>query len=181
MVKPVAQRLFFALWPEPEIAQQFWQLAGSLVPKGIGRRLPAEHIHLTLAFLGSVDTAAQQCLMQAADLVHAEPFELALDLPGHFPRPQVVWLGTHHVPLAIQVLQSKLVSQLTLQCAYKHEARPFVPHVTLWRKVKRVDLPSFVEPITWPVSHFVLARSRTLPSGADYDVLKTWPLGNQAG
>jgi 2'-5' RNA ligase len=57
-----------------------------------------------------------------------------------------------------------------------------MPHVTLWRKVKRVAaLPPLPHPITWPVSRFVLARSRTLPSGADYAVLRAWPLARQGG
>lgn len=176
MAEPQAQRLFFALWPEPETAHRIWRATANLVPKGVGRRLPAEHIHLTLAFLGTRDDADQQCLMQAADRVHAEGFDLTLEQPGHFPRPQVVWLGLTSIPPALQELQTKLVNQLTQECGYEPEARPFLPHVTLWRKVKRAALPTLSDPITWPVSHFVLARSRTLPSGAEYAVLQTWPL-----
>lgn len=172
----MAQRLFFALWPEPETAQQIWRAAAELVPKGVGRRLPAEHIHLTLAFLGALDEAGQHCVIQAANQVHGEAFDLSLDQTGHFPRPQVVWLGASQMPPALQALYTKLVSQLTQQCGYAPEARSFVPHITLWRKVKRVSLPPLPESITWPVSRFVLARSRTLPTGAEYSILQSWPL-----
>lgn len=176
LANPVAQRLFFALWPAPETARQIWQAAATLVPTGVGRRLPPEHIHLTLAFLGSLDEAGQQCLIQVADQVHGERFELSLDQTGHFPRPQVVWMGTSQIPPALLALHKMLVSQLTQQCGYTPEARPFVPHMTLWRKVKRVSLPALPAPISWPVSRFVLACSRTLPGGAEYSIVQSWPL-----
>ena len=176
MDKPVSQRLFFALWPEPETAQAIWRAAGSLVPKGVGRRLPPEHIHLTLAFLGSIDAAHQACFRQAAERVQSTGFTLQLDEAGHFPRPQVVWLGTSQMPAALQNLQANLVSELMRQCGFEPEARPFVPHMTLWRKVRRVNLPEMLPPIIWPVSRFVLASSRTLPTGAQYSIVQEWPL-----
>jgi 2'-5' RNA ligase len=173
--------LFFALWPEPETAQAIWQATRSLVPKGVGRRLVPAHIHLTLAFLGSLNEAQERCVRQVADRVPGAPFTLELDQAGHFPRPQVVWLGTRQMPTALQGLQSKLVSQLIQSCDYEPEARPFVPHITLWRKVRRVSLPETIAAIPWPVSHFVLARSRTLPSGAEYSIVQEWPLLDKSG
>lgn len=178
MDKPVSQRLFFALWPEPETAEAIWQATTHLVPKGVGRRLPPEHIHLTLAFLGSIDEAQQRCVMQAANSVQGECFLFNLDEAGHFPRPQVVWLGTTQMPNALQSLQTKLVTELIRQCGFEPETRPFVPHLTLWRKVKRVSLPAMSTPVVWPVSRFVLASSRTLPSGAEYSIVQAWPLSS---
>jgi 2'-5' RNA ligase len=179
--KPAAQRLFFALWPEPETARAIWQATAHLLPKGVGRRLPPEHIHLTLAFLGSVEEVQQQCLTRAADAVQGESFTLQLDEAGHFPRPQVVWLGTSQMPVALRTLQTKLVSELIRQCQFEPEARPFVPHLTIWRKVKRVSLPETMAPVSWPVSRFVLARSRTLPTGAEYSIIQAWPLSPATG
>lgn len=151
------------------------------MPKGTGRRLPPAHIHLTLAFLGSVDHARQDCYVQAAARVQGTGFTLHFDEAGHFPRPQVVWLGTSHMPKALQALQEDLVSVLMQQCGFEPEVRPFVPHLTLWRKVKRIKLPVQLESIPWQVSRFVLARSRTLPSGAEYTIVKEWPLSSHAG
>lgn len=176
MDKGISQRLFFALWPEPETARAIWAAAGQLVPKGVGRRLSPEHIHLTLAFLGSIDEPQQQCIRQAAARVQSQAFSLRLDEAGHFPRPQVVWLGTSQMPLALQELQFQLVSQLIQHCGFEPESRPFLPHLTVWRKVKRLTLPDTLTPIDWPVSRFVLASSRTLPTGAEYAIVEAWPL-----
>lgn len=170
------RRLFFALWPDSETARRIWRMAADLVPDGKGRRLPPQHLHLTLAFLGMIDEAAQQCHIQAASQVHAESFDIALDQLGHFIQPQVVWLGTGQVSPVLLDLQKKLVSRLTEDCHYRPESRPFMPHMTVWRKVKRMTLPSVSMPITWRVSRFVLASSRTLATGAEYTVLQSWPL-----
>jgi len=174
--KPISQRLFFALWPEPDLARSIWQATEKLVPRGMGRRLPPQHLHLTLAFLGSISQKQQDCMVRAAAQIQGESFTLALDKAGHFPRPQVVWFGMQFMPPPLQALQKKLVSQLTQDCAYQPEARPYVPHMTLWRKVRQLQLPDTAPSLQWAVNRFVLARSRTLTSGAEYSVIQEWPL-----
>lgn len=171
-----ATRLFFALWPEPETARHIWQATAGLVPRGVGRRLPPEHIHITLAFLGTVGEARQACMEGAAGKITGQPFDLLLDQPGHFPRPQVVWLGVSELPEALQAMQQKLVCQLTKECDYEPEQRAFVPHITLWRKVKRIEIVTNMPPIVWNVRRFVLAASQTLPTGAQYSIVREWPL-----
>lgn len=180
MDKPVAQRFFFALWPEPELAHTIWQATADLVPKGTGRRLVPEQLHITLAFLGQLEETHLACMTDAAGHVQGESFTLDLDEAGHFPRPQVVWVGASRVPVALQALQFQLVTQLNRQCGYQPEARAFLPHITLWRKVRRVTLPEQKPSLAWPVNRFVLARSRTLPSGAEYALVQEWPL-NESG
>lgn len=175
MAEP-ATRLFFALWPDADTARTIWQASAGLVPRGVGRRLPPEHLHITLAFLGSLKPEQQACMAAAAETVHGEPFTLQLDQPGHFPRPQVVWLGTQVIPKALLRLQELLVLRLTNSCGYQPEQRAFVPHLTLWRKVKRVEIPQNMPPIAWNVQRFVLASSQTFPTGAQYSIVREWPL-----
>lgn len=176
MDKTTSQRLFFALWPEPELANTIWQATTKLVPKGLGRRLPPHHLHLTLAFLGSISQEQQDCMVRAVEQIQSEPFTLVLDKPGHFPRPQVVWCGIQHIPDQLKILQLKLVSKLTQICDYQPESRPFLPHMTLWRKIRQCDLPKSIDLIQWKVNRFVLARSLTMPKGAEYSIVREWPL-----
>ena len=49
-------------------------------------------------------------------------------------------------------------------------------YATLARKARRARLPDSIEPIQWPISSFALVESKTLPTGAEYSVLRTWPL-----
>jgi RNA 2',3'-cyclic 3'-phosphodiesterase len=169
-------RLFFALWPEAEVAEAIYRASKALVPAHIGRRLPPTHLHLTLAFLGHITTEQLQCMLPVAEALHAEAFTVQLDAIGHFPRPQVVWLGVKTPPLALQHLQQQLVRDLAQHCGYQPESRAFVAHMTLWRKVKQMRLPQTITPIEWPVTRIVLASSHTLPDGAEYSIMQEWPL-----
>lgn len=157
------------------MAQVIWSATADWVPAG-GRHLSPDQLHITLAFLGSIDETQQQCMRQAASAVSGQRFTLQLDQAGHFPRPQVVWLGASHTPSALQQLQTKLVGQLIRECGFEPETRPFVPHITAWRKVKRVRLPEQIPVLDWPIYRFVLAASRTLPTGAEYSIVQEWPL-----
>src|ERR1700755_932085 len=57
-----------------------------------------EKLHITLKFLGDVESARIERLSSAAARAVAsiEPFELTIDEPGSFPphgQPRVLWLG----------------------------------------------------------------------------------------
>lgn len=169
-------RLFFALWPEPDIAQSIYHASAALVPEHRGRRILPEQLHLTLAFLGSIETERLACVKNVADKLTGNTFRLSFDTPGFFPKPQVVWLGMQEIPPALQVLQAHLTLGLQQTCELQLDTRPYVPHLTLWRKVKQVDLPSGISPVMWPVRRFVLAASRTYAEGAHYQILQEWPL-----
>lgn len=169
-------RLFFALWPEADVAETIYRATQALLPAHTGRRLPPTHLHLTLVFLGHITTEQLQCMLPVAEALHAEAFSLQLDEVGHFPKPQVVWLGVKTQPLALQHLQQQLVRDLAQHCNYQPESRAFVAHMTLWRKVKRLELPAHLTALDWPVNRFVLAASRTVETGAEYSILREWPL-----
>jgi len=175
LIDQPAQRLFFALWPDPETAGSLARVSAGLVSQR-GRHLAAPQLHLTLAFLGAANAEQQACYRRSADTVRGRSFSLEMDRCGHFPRPQVVWLGPSHIPAALADLQQTLVRELAGHCGYVPESRAFAPHLTVWRKVRRFTAPTAFASTPWPVSEFVLAGSRTLPTGAEYTVLQRWPL-----
>ncbi len=169
-------RLFFALWPQAELADTIYHSTHSLVSAHIGRRVAPAQLHLTLAFLGHLSAEQLQCMLPVAEALRAEAFTVQLDAVGHFPKPQVLWLGSTTPALALQNIQQQLVHDLTQHCDYQPESRAFLPHMTLWRKVKQIELPRYFAPLIWPVNKFVLAASRTLTTGAEYSILREWPL-----
>jgi len=79
-------RLFFALWPPRESAQALARWAAALQ----GKAIPAEKIHLTLAFLGGVEP---QKAIAAARQVRGEPFDLPLDTAKYWRDSHIVWAG----------------------------------------------------------------------------------------
>lgn len=169
------QRLFFALWPEPGLQERLHRLGGAAVRKGDGRRVAAEKLHLTLCFLGGVDGGTRRCLEGQAGTVQAPPFTLVLDRLGYFPRPRVVWLGASAVPEPLPSLVQQLRDGQR-RCGLEPERRPFQAHLTLARKARRGPAVNEMEPLVWPVERFALVASRTLPEGAQYEVLREWPL-----
>lgn len=58
---------------------------------------------------------------------------------------------------------------------------PFVPHVTLLRKVPRAEPLPAMGAIVWPVSGWVLMESRLSEAGASYRRLAGWPLALPGG
>lgn len=177
------QRLFLALWPDPSLRVAIVAATRDYLPVHAGRRVAPANLHLTLAFLGSVDAGQQACIEAAAAAVadnRPASFALRLDCLGFWPRPQVLWLGASQTPPALSELVARLNAALPA-CGYQPESRPYVAHMTLMRKLRRGPPASCLSaPVDWPVHDFVLVVSRTLPEGASYTVLARWPLAGPA-
>lgn len=163
-------RLFFALWPTPALQAVLAQRAASLsLARGV-RPMPAENLHLTLAFLGSVEAARLADIEAMAHAIAFAPFELVLDTPGAFPRAGAIWLGAAHVPSALSDLVERLRIGLA-EIGLPGEARAFHPHVTLARSRERIRPPpagGAIAPLVWPVDTFWLVQSQTLAQGPIY-------------
>ena len=172
-------RLFFALWPEPELAGRLHALAGKTLRPGDGRRIAAENIHLTLAFLGSVDAAFRDCAEQAAAVIRASAFTLTLDQIGCWSRTGILWAGPAHVPESLSSLVRELTAEL-VNCGYVPEKRSYAAHVTLARKVRRCPSPAPIEPLAWEVRRFCLVRSRLDAQDAHYEMVREWGLSPPA-
>lgn len=173
--KPVTQRLFFALWPPEELGRELHRLARDVLRDGAGRCVDPGNIHLTLAFLGSVDAAFRECAERAAAGVHAEAFTLRLEDLGYWPKPGILWVGPRQTPPALLQLVRALTIALA-DCGYEAERRPYAAHLTLARRAHpRRDRPS-MESRVWEVDRFHLVRSPTHAPGARYEILRSWPL-----
>jgi len=171
------QRLFFALWPSAAVRSALDQLAHRQVRK-LAKRMPAENLHITLAFPGQVSAGVRSCLEQAADRLSGRPFTLHLDQVGHWPRPRIIWAGPTHTPHELWSLVGRLRAVLD-GCGILPETRPFQAHVTLARKASRGPTGKKIEPIDWPVHGFSLVESITASVGPAYRVLRTWALEGQ--
>ena len=174
-----SQRLFFALWPDDTLRQQLVHRSRPLVQAAHGRPVPAENLHMTLAFLGNVNARQRDCVERMAETIACPSFDLALNCFGHWSRSQVLWFAPRETPEPL----TRLVDVLAVgvrECGLSLDARPYRPHLTLARKVSSAPENKFVEPITWPVGHFVLVRSVPVPQGVAYEVVREWPLGEHS-
>jgi 2'-5' RNA ligase len=142
------------------------------------RVLPAEHLHVTLAFLGSRPVGElehlRQALREAAELM---------------PRPvltPVRYRETERVAMLVlddlegraALGQRRLAERLEPLGVYRPEARPWLAHVTVARLRGRIgatpELPDL--PVISP-SEAALYHSTLRPSGAHYDIIDAVHLG----
>lgn len=164
------RRLFFALWPDDRVRQGIVERR-ELLGRVSRRRVPDRNLHLTLLFLGDQPAGRVAEFETRASAVRAQGCELVLDRFGWFARAGVVWLGGEPAD-PLHDLVSELNADLS-PLGLDFDERPFRPHVTLFRKVRRRPRFPEIEPLKWPVREFALIES--VP-GQPYRVLQAWPM-----
>jgi len=141
-------------------------------------------IHLTLKFLGSINTAKvsdiASAMEEAAHVI--APFSLEVKGLGVFPnfkRVRVVWVGVGGDTSQLKLLQQHIESGL-VPLGFARETRPFTPHLTLAR-VREMASPaeqqnfgqvianaSFESAHSFTVDNVNLMRSQLTTEGAIY-------------
>lgn len=168
------RRLFFALWPDDALRAELVKRLRS-IPRRRGKPVAVENLHITLAFLGSVDESMYRCVQFQASKIKTESFTMALSRLGFFPRPKVMWLGPQSCPPPLQCLVQVLNSNLSL-CGHVPESRPFHAHLTLFRKALPVKSDVRIAPVQWSIDGFCLVESKTHSCGVEYCVLRHYSL-----
>ena len=172
----MSKRLFIAL-ELPAISRE--ELA-ALDPgvKGL-RWLPAKQLHLTMSFLGEVDTADEEKLCAMLAEVRVPPFFLPICGLGTFGGewPSVVWAGVGKGHPHLFALHHH-VQDAVLRAGIEPDLKPFHPHITLGRAkgVSRAALLPFLrrhaetEFGLWKVTGFTLCSSVLGREGAMHTV-----------
>jgi 2'-5' RNA ligase len=174
--RPKTRRLFFSLWPEEGLQQQLYELSGQTLRTNAGRRVVAENMHLTLAFLGSVTESEQARYEAAASGVRGSEFTLTFDQMGCFRRSGVLWIGPSQIPAGLLALVRDLNEALK-SCGFTPESREYRAHLTLARNVQCCPERDIgLSPISWVVRQFALVQSHTGSHGATYEILRRWVL-----
>jgi RNA 2',3'-cyclic 3'-phosphodiesterase len=146
------------------------------------RRVPAESLHITLAFLGNRPLDDVERITEAMEEAADRPVLLELGGPVGRPsrgRPRLLALPVLHGP--VPGLQERLSEILSFERLYRPEKRPFWPHVTVARvraegrgsrRPMPVEAPSGPSPTAgtgwFDGVRISLYRSELQPSGARY-------------
>ncbi len=165
-------RLFFALWPDEAVRAQLAHWTRELHAACGGRPMRTENLHVTLAFLGSVEEAQVAEVERAADSVALRPVSLVLDGPGYWKHNRIAWAGASVVPRELETFVAELRSALT-RSHIGFDSKAFLSHVTLLRDAREPRAMPALDPIEWRLDGFALVRSVTLPRGSHYKVLKS--------
>ena len=140
----------------------------------------ADHMHLTLVFIGEVaEDRAQRIVEAMGRSVPLAPFVMEFGGLGVFPphgAPRVLWIGVAEGAARAVELQAAVADRLA-PLGVEKEARPFRPHLTLarWRDGRRSDRPRLSEPMTTVartrVEVVTLYQSRLSSAGPTYTAL----------
>jgi 2'-5' RNA ligase len=154
-----------------------------------GLRLPsADHLHVTLCFLGWMAAVDIEAVLGACEAVAgASACELRLGKAIWLPRrrPRVIAVELEDPDGDLARVQRALSDALQAGGWYEPETRPFLAHVTVARVAarQRVRERELEEPPAMPVlgSRVTLFRSRLSPGGARYEALGSVELGAASG
>ena len=182
-------RLFVAVPLPPDVGSA---AAEALPDIPALRRVRADLMHVTLAFLGGVpDERLDEVATAVTAAAHgATPFTISLDGVGRFPPggiPRVVWLGIVQGATEITNLAGSVRRALAAH-QVPYDEKPFRAHVALGRvrenadpesaraiasAVDRVRLPA----ISFTATEMVVFESSLSSKGPRYTARATVPLG----
>lgn len=168
-------RLFFALWPDRGLQQALARKARQLQAECGGRVMRADGLHMTLLFLGAVDSVRLAQLKTAAARVAGSSFSLRLQRFACWRHNHIGYVAPSDTVEPLSVLVDALCRQVT-EAGFAFDRRPFAPHVTVLRKIEHAVATQELSLPEWPVRDFVLVASMTTAAGSRYRVLATWPL-----
>jgi 2'-5' RNA ligase len=168
-------RLFFAIWPPAETAHALAKWARDAQHNTGGKTTPEEKIHLTLAFLGDVES---ERALRAAKKVQGTAHFLPIEQARYWRENHIVWAGPRETPPPLLDLFKRLEFELYRE-DFILERRPFAAHITLIRKARATKSLPPLPALDWSINEFVLVRSSLSSAGSTYDVLEQFPLAGR--
>ena len=169
-------RLFCALRLPDEAVERLvaWQLPLA----GAGRLVPAQNLHVTLAFLGHLAADRLPDVVDALRRSSERAAGIRLAATRYRETRSVGMLVLDDEGGRATALADDLQERLERAGLYRREGRPWLPHVTVLRfrerprlRVEPPDLGAVVP------SDAAAYLSRLGPSGAQYEVLESVALG----
>jgi 2'-5' RNA ligase len=178
-------RLFFALWPSAAMqAALAAATAAAVIEAGKAadvRRVPAENLHLTLAFLGRVPlsrrTEVEDVASRCARILAADdaPIEIVLDGIEYWRKPQILCVTASQTP-PVAIALAETLKRSLLDRGFSPDLKPFRVHATVARKIRHVTRELHVDPVRWHFEALHLIESRTSPTRSAYTPIREWRL-----
>jgi 2'-5' RNA ligase len=175
-------RLFCALrLPDQAITELAdWQARHVRGPAAGLRAVPAEHLHVSLAFLGSRPVSELPAIAHELREAAAAARRVRLRAERYRETRSVGMIVYGDLGGAGAELAADLGERLERLGVYRREQRPWLPHVTVARFRERPRLtPPAPEQGELSPSDAAVYSSVLRPSGAQYDVLERAELGER--
>ncbi|MCE9685767.1 RNA 2',3'-cyclic phosphodiesterase [Shewanella sp. AS16] len=172
----MSKKLFLGFAPEPHNLAKLLRLQHELHPwlNRNAKPVAVANLHLTLAFLGQVPPTEMERLRKAVAKLHKPAFSLTLDRLRHWSGPKILCLSGEVADPGLAALASdsqRLCHELGLHCS----EQAFIPHISLFRKVKQAPEP-VPEPISLTPHKLHLYESLSAEDGVHYQIIESWEL-----
>ncbi len=187
------QRMFIALIPSDEIKLKIQNVVNFLEInaeyKNNIKFIPMENYHITLQFLGDVDSNLIPKLIETLKNISIKTFILRLNIFGYFKRSHVLWLGVKDKPAELDYLVDACFYNIYNKFKFEHDLKrnnsidgSFTPHITLIKRVNNLhyinNLDVFkksklLKPnIEWSVDSFYLVKSSIVLDMVRYEIIE---------
>jgi len=174
-------RLFCALRLPPETVRELveWQRHAFGDARDV-RVLSAEHLHITLAFLGHRPVGEVEAILDELRETAAGAERPLLSLRRYRETRSVGMLALDDEGGRAGLLARDLHTRLEALGVYEPERREWLPHVTVLRfKVRPRLRPQLPDLERFSPSDAAVYLSRLRPGGAQYEVLESVVLGGR--
>jgi 2'-5' RNA ligase len=173
-------RLFFALWPSGACRAALAMSAAPAILAIDGMPVAPGNLHVTLAFLGPVPGRTFGDLVAMAGREAWPAIDIAFDRVEYWAKGKVAVAMATSVPQSGLDIEQRLWRGLE-PFGFAREARPWRPHLTLVRKVRRPPPENLaLAPVEMPGGagawRLALVESTARPEGVRYKPLADWPL-----
>lgn len=178
-------RAFIAIEIDREIQNSLGNLINQINKTSLGsvKWTPSQNIHLTLKFLGDVETWELTTINQLVRNVanQAQSFNAVITNLGAFPtlnNPRIIWIGLEAPQILF--LLARTIEDSARSLGFDSEERSFTPHLTLGRvrpgitKVQQDQLAGTLRSISLlkydqiQINSITLFQSILKPGGAEY-------------
>lgn len=178
-------RSFFAFDIEDhKIVRRMSEIQGMLANTNADLKLvKPQNIHLTIRFLGDIQTPMVDAIYEEMKKVHFSPFKIEIRGVGAFPKlnyPRVIWAGIMKGSKELKDVFGELEPRLR-GLGFKPDNKGFSPHLTIARvrtgrnKVRLADLIRELEDYEFGIVNaecLRLKKSDLTPKGPIYSNLK---------
>ena len=176
----MSHRIFFGIRPPRGVREALLAAMGGVEN---ARWQDDAQLHITLRYIGEVDTPVAEDIAHAVTALPFEPFEISVSGLGYFAtkgRPTLLYARIS--PTETLVYYRAKLDRILCRLGLQPDTRKYIPHITLAR------LNSASGPLApflarreglalgpWQVNHYILYESHLREQGSLYQPVVTYP------
>jgi len=186
------KRLFIGIKVDlSEKTEKFYSSLPSILDEAAVKWVKPEYIHITLKFIGEVETEKIPQIQNKLKFVAKKFDEFEVMLKGvgvfrDFFYPKVIWFGLRNCE-KIESLKNTIENSLS-DLGFEIDYRKFTPHLTIGRFKEAGSVKALKKTVsenqdqyfqTVPVKEFTLFESILKNEGPEYKIIESYPLGKE--